>query len=166
MSWGSLWGLPFLFPSTPSRAPIEKADEPALQNLGADLVVQKPERRTMGSGQVPESMQGIRLPISNQLLTPKDLQKLASIEGVGAMASALLLWQFDQGGFRTLMGVDLSQPDLGPVKVKKWIKEGHFPQQEGGGGDREALREIPSYKTRRQDEDQEPRFYRGRSSGD
>ena len=29
------------------------------------------------------------------------------------------------------MGVDLSQPILGPVKVKEWIKEGRFPQREG-----------------------------------
>jgi putative ABC transport system permease protein len=43
----------------------------------------------------------------------------------------LLLWEFGKGGFRTIMGVDLSKPSLGPVKVKDWLKEGHFPQQEG-----------------------------------
>jgi putative ABC transport system permease protein len=47
------------------------------------------------------------------------------------MASSLLLWEFDRGGFRTIMGVDLSQPSLGPVKVKEWLKEGRFPRQEG-----------------------------------
>jgi putative ABC transport system permease protein len=94
-------------------------------------VVQRPERRTMGSAQAPESMRGIRLPFSNQLLPSEDLRKLASIEGVGAMASSLLLWEFDRGGFRTIMGVDLSQSSLGPVKVKEWLKEGRFPQQEG-----------------------------------
>jgi ABC-type antimicrobial peptide transport system permease subunit len=109
----------------------QKAVSQPFKNLGADLVVQRPERRTMGSGQAPESMRGIRLPFSNQLLPSEDLRKLASIEGVGAMASALLLWEFDQGGFRTIMGVDLSRPSLGPVKVKEWLKEGRFPQQEG-----------------------------------
>ena len=29
------------------------------------------------------------------------------------------------------MGVDLTQPSLGPVKVKEWLKEGRFPQKEG-----------------------------------
>jgi putative ABC transport system permease protein len=29
------------------------------------------------------------------------------------------------------MGVDLSQPSLGPVKVKDWLKEGRFPQKKG-----------------------------------
>jgi putative ABC transport system permease protein len=109
----------------------QKAVSLPFKNLGADLVVQRPERRTMGSGQAPESMQGIRLPFSNQLLQPEDLRKLASIQGVGAMATSLLLWEFDQRGFRTIMGVDLSQPSLGPVKVKDWLEEGRFPQQEG-----------------------------------
>jgi ABC-type antimicrobial peptide transport system permease subunit len=109
----------------------QKAVSLPFKNLGADLVVQRSERRTMGSGEAPESMRGIRLPFSNQLLSSEDLRKLASIQGVGAMASALLLWEFDQGGFRTIMGVDLSQPTLGPVKVKEWLEEGRFPQQEG-----------------------------------
>jgi ABC-type antimicrobial peptide transport system permease subunit len=109
----------------------QKAVSQPFKNLGADLVVQRPERRTMGSGQAPESMRGIRLPFSNQLLPPEDLRKLASIQSVGAMASSLLLWEFDRGGFRTIMGVDLSQPSLGPVKVKEWLKEGRFPQNEG-----------------------------------
>jgi ABC-type antimicrobial peptide transport system permease subunit len=109
----------------------QKAVSLPFKNLGADLVVQRPERRIVGSGQAPESMQGIRLPFSNQLLSSEDLRKLGSIPGVGAMATSLLLWEFDQGGFRTIMGVDLSQPSLGPVKVKEWLEEGRFPQKEG-----------------------------------
>jgi putative ABC transport system permease protein len=109
----------------------QKAVSLPFKNLGADLVVQRPERRTMGSMQAPESMRGIRLPFSNQLLPSEDLRKLSSIKGVGAMAPSLLLWEFDQGGFRTIMGVDLSQPSLGPVKVKEWLKEGRFPEQDG-----------------------------------
>jgi putative ABC transport system permease protein len=109
----------------------QKAVSLPFKNLGVDLVVQRPERQTMGSAQAPESMRGIRLPFSNQLLPPEDLGKLASIQGVGAVAASLLLWEFDRGGFRTIMGVDLSQPSLGPVKVKEWLKEGRFPQKEG-----------------------------------
>ena len=112
-------------------AAYQKAVSLPFKNLGADLVVQRPERRGTGSSGAPESMRGIRLPFSNQLLSPQDLQKLSSIDGVGAMASSLLLWEFDRGGFRTIMGLDLSQPNLGPVKVKEWLKEGRFPQQEG-----------------------------------
>jgi putative ABC transport system permease protein len=109
----------------------QKAVSLPFKNLGADLVVQRPEKRAVESTQPPTSMRGIRLPFSNQLFPSQDLEKLKAIEGVDSMASSLLLWEFDKGGFRTIMGVDLSQPSLGPVKVKEWLKEGRFPQKEG-----------------------------------
>jgi putative ABC transport system permease protein len=109
----------------------QKAVSLPFKNLGADVVVQRPEKRAVDSGQPPASMRGIRLPFSNQLLPSEDLEKLKTIEGVDSMASSLLLWEFDKGGFRTIMGVDLKQPSLGPVKVKEWLKEGRFPQKEG-----------------------------------
>ncbi len=109
----------------------QKAVSLPFKNLGADVVVQRPEKRAVDSGQPPASMRGIRLPFSNQLLPSQDLEKLKGIEGVDSMASSLLLWEFDKGGFRTIMGVDLTQPSLGPVKVKEWLKEGRFPQKEG-----------------------------------
>jgi len=109
----------------------QKAVSLPFKNLGADVVVQRPEKRAVDSGQAPASMRGIRLPFSNQLLPSQDLEKLKTIEGIDSMASSLLLWEFDKGGFRTIMGVDLAQPSLGPVKVKEWLKEGRFPQKEG-----------------------------------
>ena len=109
----------------------QKAVSQPFKNLGADLVVQKPEKRAVNGVQTPASMRGIRLPFSNQLLGTEEVRKMASIDGVGSIASSLLLWDFDQNGFQTIMGVDLSQPNLGPVKVKEWLKEGHFPEKEG-----------------------------------
>jgi ABC-type antimicrobial peptide transport system permease subunit len=109
----------------------QKAVSLPFKNLGADIVVQRPEKRAVDSQQQPASMRGLRLPFSNQLLPSEDLEKLKSVEGVDSMASSLLLWEFDKGGFRTIMGVDLAQPSLGPVKVKEWLKEGRFPQKEG-----------------------------------
>ena len=101
------------------------------KNLGADIVVQRPEKRALDSSQAPASMRGIRLPFSNQILPPQDLNKLKSIAGVDSMAASLLLWEFEQRGFRTIMGVDLAQPNLGPIKVKEWLKEGRFPENPG-----------------------------------
>jgi len=101
------------------------------KNLGADIVVQRPEKRALDSAQAPASMRGIRLPFSNQILPAQDLEKLGSIEGVDSMAASLLLWEFDQRGFRTIMGVNQAQPSLGPVKVKEWLKEGRFPENSG-----------------------------------
>jgi putative ABC transport system permease protein len=109
----------------------QKAVSLPFKNLGADVVVQRPEKRAVDSRQAPASMRGIRLPFSNQILPSQDLEKLKTIEGVDSLASSLLLWEFDKGGFRTIMGVDLAQPILGPVKVKEWLKEGRFPQKDG-----------------------------------
>ena len=101
------------------------------KNLGADLVVQRPELRAVDSGQPAQSMRGIRLPISSQLLAADDLVKVRAVPGVDALSAALLLWEFDRGGFRTIMGVDLAQPNLGPVRVKDWLAQGRFPDREG-----------------------------------
>jgi len=109
----------------------QKAVSQPFKNLGADLVVQKPEKRAYDAAQRPLSMRGIRLPFSNQLLSASDLQQLGSLNGVAATASSLLLWEFEGGGFRTIMGVDLSQPSLGPIKVKEWLNEGRFPGKDG-----------------------------------
>ncbi len=64
------------------------------KNLGADIVVQRPEKRSVDSTQAPASMRGIRLPFSNQILPRGDLEKLRSLEGVDSTASSLLLWEF------------------------------------------------------------------------
>ena len=109
----------------------QKAVSLPFKSLGADLVVQRPEKRAADSKQAPLSMRGVRLPFSNQLLPPQDLERLRSLEGVDSMATSLLLWEFDPGGFRTIMGVDLTQPSLGPIKVKEWLKEGRFPENSG-----------------------------------
>lgn len=109
----------------------EEAVSLPFRSLGTDIVVQRPEKRTSDSAQPPASMRGIRLPFSNQLLSQDDLKRIEAIEGIDSSASALLLWEFDKGGFRTIMGVDDSKPSLGPVKAKDWIKEGRFPQEQG-----------------------------------
>lgn len=114
-----------------TSAAYQKAVSLPFKNLGADVVVQRPEKRAVNSGQPHASMRGIRLPFSNQILSPADLEKLKAIDGVDSMGASLLLWEFDKAGFRTIMGVDLSAPSLGPVKAREWIKEGRFPQAQG-----------------------------------
>ena len=110
----------------------KKAVSQPFKNLGADLVVQRAEKRSIKGGRPPASMRGIRLPFSNQLISQRDFKGIMQIEGIGMGSSALLLWEFKKQGFRTIMGVDLEQPDLlGPVKVKEWLKEGRFPEKQG-----------------------------------
>jgi ABC-type antimicrobial peptide transport system permease subunit len=112
-------------------AGYQRAVSQPFKNLGADLVVQKPEKRAADAAQTPTSMRGVRLPFSNQALGAEDVQKLSALDGVTSMAASLLLWEFERGGFRTIMGVDLNQPVLGPIKVKEWLKEGRFPDKSG-----------------------------------
>jgi putative ABC transport system permease protein len=112
-------------------AAYQEAVSLPFRSLGTDIVVQRPEKRTSDSAQPPASMRGIRLPFSNQLLSQDDLKRIEAIEGIDSSASALLLWEFDKSGFRTIMGVDDSKPSLGPVKAKEWIKEGRFPRNQG-----------------------------------
>jgi putative ABC transport system permease protein len=112
-------------------AAYQEAASLPFKSLGTDIVVQRPEKRSSDSVQPPVSMRGIRLPFSNQLLSAEDLNRVEAIEGIDSSASALLLWEFGQSGFRTIMGVDGSKPSLGPVKVKDWIREGRFPEKQG-----------------------------------
>jgi putative ABC transport system permease protein len=99
------------------------------KSLGTDMIVQRPEKRVSDANQPAAVMRGIRLPFSNQLLSKDDLTQVQSSEGIDSYATSLLLWEFDKTGFRTIMGVDASQPSLGPIKAKEWIKEGRFPQE-------------------------------------
>jgi putative ABC transport system permease protein len=99
------------------------------KSLGTDMIVQRPEKRASDSNQPAAVMRGIRLPFSNQLLSGDDLAQIQSIAGIDSYAASLLLWEFGKTGFRTIMGVDSSQPSLGPIKAKEWIKEGRFPGQ-------------------------------------
>ena len=99
-------------------------------NLGADLIVQRAEKnQQLGQGGL--SMRGIKLPFSNQVLSAEQWSTLRTIDGVAATSGALLLWEFLPGGFRTIMGVDLALPDLGPVRLGQWLSQGHLPAHPG-----------------------------------
>ena len=115
-------------------AAYKKAVSLPFKNLGADIVVQRPEKRAVDSGQPPASMRGIRLPFSNQILPSQDLEKLKTIDGVDSIASSLLLWEFDKGGFRTIMGVDLSAAEPGAGQGQGMAEGGPFPTEGRGSG--------------------------------
>jgi len=101
------------------------------KNIGADLIVQRAEKQQAQPDKRIKSMRGIRLPFSNQLFDAQDLLSLQQIEGIDATAQALLLWEFAENGFRTIMGVDAGQPSLGAGKMRNWLKEGRFPEKPG-----------------------------------
>lgn len=112
-------------------AAYQDAISSPFKNIGADIVVQRAEKRSVDAAQPPASMRGIRLPFSNQILSAEDWAKLKTISGINAMAASLLLWEFDQNGFQSIMGVDINQQSLGPVKVKDWLVRGRFFNKTG-----------------------------------
>lgn len=107
----------------------QKAAGQPFKNFGADLIVQ---RTPVKPGQMNKpiiSMRGIRLPFSNQLFDRQEMEAINRTRGIDASAHALLLWDFAENGFRTIMGVDPGQPSVGVAKVRDWIKEGRFPDK-------------------------------------
>ena len=112
-------------------AAYKNAARQPFKNIGADLIVQRTENQQSQPDKGTKSMRGIRLPFSNQLFDAQDLLLLQHVEGIDATAHALLLWEFAEKGFRTIMGVDTGQPSLGAGRVQKWLKEGRFPQKPG-----------------------------------
>jgi len=101
------------------------------KNIGADLIVQRAGKQQAQANKRIKSMRGIRLPFSNQLLDAQDLAALQRVEGIDATAQALLLWEFAENGFRTIMGVDAGQSSLGAAKARNWVKQGRFPERSG-----------------------------------
>jgi putative ABC transport system permease protein len=120
----------FVSISAVSAAYKDAARRP-FKDIGADLILQRGEKQQAQAGQRIKSMRGVRLPFSNQLFDAQDLAALKRIEGIDATAHALLLWEFAEKGFRTIMGVDDGQSALGAVKVRDWIKQGRFPEKPG-----------------------------------
>ena len=109
----------------------EEAVSRPFKNIGADLIIQRAEKQTMQMKRKPISMQGVRLPFSNQLLPIEDIERLKAVEDVEEVAPALLLWEFSERGFKTIMGVDLEHSNLGVMKVGEWITSGRFPTRPG-----------------------------------
>ncbi len=118
----------FISISAVSTAYKHAADQP-FKDIGADLIVQRAEKHHARPEAPAESMRGIRLPFSNQLFRRQDMDVLGQIDGIAARAHALLLWEFADKGFRTIMGVDAGEPTLGAVKAREWIKTGRFPEK-------------------------------------
>jgi putative ABC transport system permease protein len=118
----------FVSISAVSAAYKDAVSQP-FKDLGADLILQRAEKNQAQVDRGTKSMRGIRLPFSNQLFKDRDLEALKQTKGIAAAARALLLWEFSEKSFRTVMGVDGGQPALGAVMVRDWIKQGHFPQK-------------------------------------
>jgi putative ABC transport system permease protein len=113
-----------------SSAYSEAVSRP-FKTYGADIIVQRADKRDAGADQGAVSMHGIRLPFSNKILSQQDIDSLKKIPGISSVTTSLLLWDFDRDGFRTIMGVDTGRGEAGPVKLKEWTAQGRFPMENG-----------------------------------
>lgn len=99
------------------------------RDIGTDLIVQRAEKNQRQLKMTGQSMRGIRLPFSNQLFREQDMDVLKQFDDIAAQAHALLLWEFSDNGFRTIMGIDDAQVSMGAGKVREWVKTGRFPEK-------------------------------------
>jgi putative ABC transport system permease protein len=107
----------------------EKAAAQPFKDIGTDLILQRMEKQQGQVKMAGRSMRGIRLPFSNQLFRPQDIDELMQIDGIAAQTRALLLWEFSDKGFITIMGIDTVQSSVGAAKVREWVKSGRFPEK-------------------------------------
>lgn len=110
-------------------AAYKNAASQPFKDIGTDLIVQRAEKKQLPSEGAGRSMRGVRLPFSNQLFRQQDMAVLEQTDGIAAVAQTLLLWEFTESGFRTIMGVDATQPSVGAVKAREWIRTGRFPEK-------------------------------------
>ena len=111
-------------------AAYQKAVMQPFAELGANLVVQKPEK-DVAAGAPPKTMRGIRLPFSNQPVTEAELRTLRSLDNVSGVSGSLLLWDFLPKGFGAISGIDLAHSELGPVRVNEWVASGESLRNPG-----------------------------------
>ncbi|MBF0363648.1 MAG: ABC transporter permease [Oligoflexia bacterium] len=89
-----------------------------LKNIDAHLVIKKSM-----SNNLTTEMKGIRLPFSNDIFSENEISTIKKFSLIHEINSALLLWDMDQGKFRTILGTNFN-------KIKSWISTGKYPYSE------------------------------------
>jgi ABC-type antimicrobial peptide transport system permease subunit len=99
-----------------------------LKGVAADLVLTRP---AMGSATSAETQRtrGPRLPFGNGNFRPSDLKLLAATQGVAAWSGSLEVWDFGENSYKTILGIDPSQDQVGPmVGLKAGLIRGRLLQ--------------------------------------
>ena len=104
-----------------------------LKGVAADLVLTRP---AAGSATTAETQRtrGPRLPFGNGDFRPSDLKLVSTTNGVAAWSGSLEVWDFGENSYRVILGIDLSQDQVGPmVGLKQGLISGRLLQS--GDGD-------------------------------
>jgi ABC-type lipoprotein release transport system permease subunit len=96
------------------------------KSSGVDLVVEK-------SSETGDALSGsIRLPFGKGLFDEEEVSQISELEHVEDSAKALIVWQFDQGKFITVEGLD-PESFIGE-KLKAGVTSGRFLEVTDGDG--------------------------------
>jgi ABC-type antimicrobial peptide transport system permease subunit len=99
-----------------------------LKGVAADLVLTRP---AMGSETSAETQRtrGPRLPFGNGIFQPAELKLIAATNGVSAWSGSLEVWDFGEKSYKTILGIDPSQDQVGPmVGLKAGLVSGRLIQ--------------------------------------
>jgi ABC-type antimicrobial peptide transport system permease subunit len=99
-----------------------------LKGVAADLVLTRP---AMGSATSAETQRtrGPRLPFGNGIFRPSDLKIISATQGVAAWSGSLEVWDFGENSYKTILGIDQTQDQVGPmVGLKAGLVSGRLIQ--------------------------------------
>ncbi len=88
------------------------------QQLNVDVTIQR-----SGAAVPTPKPNSIRLPPSNQPISPNQLERIASLLEWEALSRSLLLWEHTPEGFVVVFGIEPAEK-TGPARVQEWISKG------------------------------------------
>jgi putative ABC transport system permease protein len=103
----------------------EKAVTSPFTSIATDIALSRVRDDTSKT----PAAKGVILPSANQAIDLREINRLCALPEVKEAAAALLLWSFDPGQFKVIVGMDPNSPAIGPSKAREWIKEGRFFEQ-------------------------------------
>ena len=99
-----------------------------LKGVAADLVLTRPAIGAATSAETQRT-RGPRLPFGNGNFRSSDLKLISTTQGVAAWSGSLEVWDFGENSYRTILGIDPSQDQVGPmVGLKAGLISGRLLQ--------------------------------------
>lgn len=89
-----------------------------MRDIGADISIQR-------NGDVPENLDGVVFPCSAVTLRQEEMEAVGGMDGVRALARAVLLWVFQDGKFAMVLGIEPESPH-GPGSLRRYVVRGAF----------------------------------------
>lgn len=112
---------------------FRQAARAPLDGVSADLLITRPARAD-GNIVPPQRTRGPRLPFGSTPLTGQEVNTIAGAAGVAETARALEFWDFGDTRYQTVLGIDLSEREVGPGHaITLGLKSGRLFQADERG---------------------------------